>query len=171
MCKKCHSWFYPTLKVTENKVLLPLYEILSSLQFLDLHFLHGLFQKEIDMYSVSPKRDTSVKNCDKVFVATETWKLTKNFEKKMKWELLLLGQAQPLSQIHAFFGGMATGLYAKTNLISLRPILRDISFNFESDQARKKRGVQNQSACLIGKQLETLLFVLYYRNRICGFHF
>ena len=72
VCKKCHSWFYPTLKVTENKVLLPLCEILSSLQFLDLHFLHGLFQKEIDMYSVSPKRDTSVKNCDKVFVATET---------------------------------------------------------------------------------------------------
>ena len=72
VCKKYHSWFYSTLKVTKNKVLLSLFENLSSLQFLDLHFLNSLFQKEIDLCSVSPKRDTSVKNCDKVFVATET---------------------------------------------------------------------------------------------------
>ena len=72
VCKKYHSCFYPTLKVTENKVLLSLFEILSSLQFLDLHFLNGLFQKEIDLCSVSPRRGTSIENCDKVFLATET---------------------------------------------------------------------------------------------------
>ena len=63
VCKKYHSWFYLTLKVTENKVLLPLFEISSSLQFLDLHFLNGLFQKEIDLYSISSRRNTSMKNC------------------------------------------------------------------------------------------------------------
>ena len=46
VCKKYHSWFYPTLKVTENKVLQYLFEILSSLQLLDLHFVNGLSQKE-----------------------------------------------------------------------------------------------------------------------------
>ena len=36
-------------KVNDNKMLLYLFETLSSLQFIDLHFVHGLFQKEILM--------------------------------------------------------------------------------------------------------------------------
>ena len=38
VCKNYHSWFYPTLEVTENKVLQSFFEILSNLQFLDYTF-------------------------------------------------------------------------------------------------------------------------------------
>ena len=38
---------------------------------------------------------------------------------------------------------------------------------------QKKNGAQNQSqcACLIEKQLETVIFVLYSLNSACSFHF
>ena len=102
VCKKYHSWFYPTLKVTDNKVLLYLFESLSSLQFLDLHFVNGLFQKRnmsvIDLHSVSSIRDTSMKNCDKIFVATkwgENWR--KNFEKKNEMGVIAIGASSASS--------------------------------------------------------------------------
>ena len=47
VCKKYHRWFYPTFKVIENKMFLYLFETLSSLQFIDLYFVNGLFQKEL----------------------------------------------------------------------------------------------------------------------------
>ena len=157
MCKKYHSWFYPTLKVTENKVLLSLFEILSSLQFLDLHFLNGLFQKEIDLYSVSPRRDTSMRNCDKDFVATETWKFTK------KWKLLPLGQAQPLSRIHAFFGWMATGLYALANLVSSCPILLEFGLILRPIRHAKREACKTKVGAWSGNnwKLYSLSFITW----------
>ena len=45
--KKYHSWFYRTFKVIENKMLIYLFQTLSSLRFINLHFVSGLFQKEL----------------------------------------------------------------------------------------------------------------------------
>ena len=68
-------------------------------------------------------------------------------------------------------GGDDNTFIGTGTVISLSSTLREFGFRFTSDQARKNRSVQNESARLIGKQLETLLLVLYYLRRICGFHF
>ena len=58
---------------------------------------------------------------------------------------------------------------------STRPIFRAHNFICAPDRARKKKkkGSQNQTQCarLIDKQLETSIFVLYYLDEACNFHF
>ena len=56
---------------------------------------------------------------------------------------------------------------------STRPIFRVRNFICPPDRARKEKGAQNQTQCahLIEKQLEITIFVLYYLNRDCSFHF
>ena len=56
---------------------------------------------------------------------------------------------------------------------STHTIFRAHNFICTPAQVRKKTGAQNQSqhARLIGKKLETVIFVLCYLNRACSFHF
>ena len=89
VCKKYHRWFYPTFKVIENKM--SLYLFWNCIKFTirrQTHYKRPVSERNMgvrDLYSVSPRRDTSMKNWDKVFVATK-WGANwgKKFEKKMK---------------------------------------------------------------------------------------
>ena len=49
--------------------------------------------------------------------------------------------------------------------------LGQIYFLIRDIPGAQERDAQNQSACPIEKQLEKMVFVFYYLNRTCEFHF
>ena len=53
----------------------------------------------------------------------------------------------------------------------LVPDFSGVQFYLRARLGTQKMVGKNQNVCLIKRQLETLLFVLFYLNRTCSFHF
>ena len=87
VCEKYHSWFYSTLKVTENKILL--YLVFANVaNFIKFTIHRPTICKRpvsrrnmvvVDLYSISPRRDTSMKNCDKFLWKRNEVKIDEKF--------------------------------------------------------------------------------------------
>ena len=59
----------------------------------------------LDLCSVCPRRDTSMKNYDEVFVATENWKLTKKIWEKNEIGVAASGASSASFLNTCFFRG------------------------------------------------------------------